>query len=442
MSTIPTPSLVAQAKAILQAATSLEQQLDAHGLPQPSFAASGRKDWQDAVDHPGILQARSSLIDASHQMRNLALGPTEMLFSLAGPAISQIDVFRTLDALGVPQAVPSADRASVGVAELAATLGVSAKLLHQQLRFAYLMGLFYEPRDGFVAHTAASAAMPVFSPWTQMRLDRLMSWGAWELPEALRRSASNDDEDNDSGKARVPPVSLGDPKGRSFWKALEEDDPEGKGMEKFSSSMKALLAGHTGNSFVPFVRGFDWSSLGEGLVIDVGGGNAHVEVRILDDVPAGINFLIQDLGSNEKAANEAIKEHGVEQRVEFQVHDFFRAQPPELKPKAYILSRILHDWQDEDCMRILRGLTPAMAEHGTKLFVYERVLPNRIGDIPNHMEQLMRTQDLLMFTLFGGGERSLKDWDALFKKADPRLTIAAIRHSQLSPFSNMEIVWA
>lgn len=236
-----------------------------------------------------------------------------------------------------------------------------------------------------------------------------------------------------------PLVAPTDRKSRDFWEVLEQDDPEGRGMEKFSSAMKALLAAHTGNSFAPSVRGFDWEALGEGLVVDVGGGNGHVEVGILDDVPPGIKFLVQYLAANEGLANKMIESHDAAEIIQLQVHDFFGPQPQRLEPKAYILSRILHDWQDEDCVKILQGLFPAMAEHGTRLFVCEWVLPDRIGDIPNHIEQLMRTQDLLMFTLFGGGERSLRDWEALFKNVDKRLTIGAVRKPPLSPFSNMEV---
>ena len=434
MTSIPTPSLIGQATAILEAATSLQKQLEKHNLSQPSFEVGGRQDWQDTIEHPKILEARSSLIDASNLMLNLALGPTEMLSSLAGPVISKVDVLRTLDALGVAEVVPQ-NGSAIAVHELAATLGVDGRLLRRQLRFAYLMGLFYEPREGFVAHTAASAAMVNLSPWISMRLGHLMCRGAWEIPEALRSSGGA----VATGGRLQPPVSLADPRDRDFWQALEEDDPEGKGTENFGSAMKALMAGHTGNSFASFVRGFDWASLGDGLVVDIGGGNGHVEIGILDDIPPGIKFLVQDIATNEGPANEMIAKHGVTGRVEFQAHDFFDAQPSGLEPKAYILSRILHDWQDEDCVRILRGLLPAMAEQDTRLFVYERVLPDRVGDIANHMEQLIRTQDLLMFTLFGGGERSLREWEALFKKADERLVVKSLIHSPLSPFSNMEI---
>ncbi|KAI1370510.1 O-methyltransferase-domain-containing protein [Hypoxylon crocopeplum] len=433
MATIPTPSLIAQATIILEAATSLQRQLEQDGLKQPSFEADGRKDWQDAVEHPEILKARSALIDASNMMLNLALGPLDTLSSLVGPAVSKVDVLRTLDALGVPEAVPL--KGSISISDLATKVGAHPKLLQQQLKFAYLMGIFWEPQEGFVAHTSISAAMPALSPWTQTRLNYLFNSGAWKVPEALRVW-----QDSPPPEHVQVPVSLADPQHRDFWRALQEDDPDGRGMEKFSSAMRALLIGHSGNSASLFLKGFDWTSMNNGLVVDVGGGNGHIEVNILNGIPSGIQFLIQDLAANESPAVETIQLHGVKERVQFQVHDFFSAQPPELRPKAYLLSRILHDWQDEDCLKILRNLIPAMAEHGTKLFVMERVVPDHIGDVPNHVEQLIRTQDLLMFTLFGGGERSLREWKTLFSRADARLRIAAIRYSLLSPFSCMEVV--
>ncbi|KAI2627278.1 O-methyltransferase-domain-containing protein [Hypomontagnella submonticulosa] len=433
MAAIPTPSLVAQATKILEAATSLQTQLEQNGLQQPSFEANGRKDWQDVVEHPEILKARSMLIDASDMMLNLALGPLDILCSQAGP--TKTDVFRTLNELGVPEAVPL--EGSISVDDLAAKVGVNPRPLRQQLRFAYLMGVFHEPQEDFVAHTSISAKMPSLSPWLRMRLGSEFNSSVWFIPDAMKRWQ----EHPPPGHIQVP-VSLGDWSNRDFWTLLQENNPDGKGMEKFSSAMKALLTAHLGNPPVAFVKGFDWAALNDGLVIDVGGGNGHIEVGILDEIPSGINFLIQDLATNEVPAMETIREHKVEDRVQFQTHNFFNVQPPGLQPKAYLLSRVLHDWQDADCVKILRNLVPAMIQHGTKILVMERVLPDRMGDIPNHMEQLLRTQDLLMFTLFGGCERSLGEWSALFKKADPRMVIAAVRRSLLSPFSYMEIVMA
>ncbi|KAI1339165.1 O-methyltransferase-domain-containing protein [Xylariaceae sp. FL0016] len=432
MAAIPTPSLIAQASAILDAATKLQRQLEEHHLVPPGFEPHSRKDWHDAVDHPDILATRSALIDASNVMLNLAMGPVDTLSSLAGPSISKVDVYRTLDTLGISQAVPM--DGMIGVGELAAKVGVHAGHLHQQLRFAYLIGMFHEPYEGFVAHTSLSAAMPQISPWASLRHSRLMSRGAWEVASALR--VWRDDAPSDHVQI---PCSLADRRHRSFWKTLEEDDPENKGMQKFSLGMKALFASHSSNSFAPFVQSFNWDALGGGLVIDVGGGNGHIEANILKDIPSDINFLIQDLATNETPAAEVIRGHRAGDRIKFQVHDFFTDQPRDLKPKAYLLSRILHDWQDKDCARILKPLIPAMIDHGTRLFIAERILPERIGEIPNHKEQLMRTQDLLMFTLFGGGERSLSDWTTLFKSVDSRLVITAVEQPLISPFSYMEL---
>lgn len=151
MATLPNPSLVEQANSILQAATRLQQQLDGHSLQQPSMRVGGREDWHDAIDIPEILNTRSLLIDASQAMLNLAMGPTDAINALAGPEVCKLEVVRTLDALGVPQAIPL--DTGIGIRELAAALGVNESLLHRQLRFTFLLGIFHEPQEGVVAHT-------------------------------------------------------------------------------------------------------------------------------------------------------------------------------------------------------------------------------------------------------------------------------------------------
>ena len=94
-------------------------------------------------------------------------------------------------------------------------------------------------REGFVAHTAASAAIVLVSPWITMRLGSLVSRCAWEAPEALR---SSEGVAATTGHLR-PPVSLADPRGHDFRQALEEDDPKGKRTKRFGSAIKALMEG-------------------------------------------------------------------------------------------------------------------------------------------------------------------------------------------------------
>jgi hypothetical protein len=65
-----------------------------------------------------------------------------------------------------------------------------------------------------------------------------------------------------------------------MWESLE-DDPNGKGLFKFGTRMKSMMSGLLGQTLRPYIFGFDWPSLGSGTVIDVGGGNGHVEIHLL-----------------------------------------------------------------------------------------------------------------------------------------------------------------
>lgn len=79
-----TPSLISQAQTILEAATSLQQQLDSAALRQPSFAPSGRRNWFDAGHLPQLLETRLKLLDAAQSMLDLVMGPWTQSRTLRG----------------------------------------------------------------------------------------------------------------------------------------------------------------------------------------------------------------------------------------------------------------------------------------------------------------------------------------------------------------------
>lgn len=99
-----------------------------------------------------------------------------------------------------------------------------------------------------------------------------------------------------------------------------------------------------------------------------------------------MQFIIQDLELNTQSAKHDIEQHGLQDRVQFQPHDFFQSQPSDLKPSAYLLSRVLHDWKDDDCVRILMNLLPAMKKYGTKLLITDRVMPDNVGEMSAYKE--------------------------------------------------------
>lgn len=431
-SSVDTPSLITLADSIKESASTLQHLLTESQLPQPSFSPTGRRDWADAQLIPAILAARSSLIDATQTLVDLALGPTDILAGYVGPRLSEIEVLRTMDSLGVADAVPL--DGEISIPDLASKVGVNnVHAFEKQLRFAFLMGMFRRTPSGGVAHTALSAAIPESSPYISLRLGRIFCQGGHEIFTALR---------NGSGKDGIP-CALADPAGLNRPAFVQlEDEPDGKGMERYSTGMIGLYNHHAGNSYLPIVHGFNWNSLSPGeTVVDIGGGNGHIEGKIVPLIPE-VNFVIQDQPSNREGAEKIIQEKGMAARVQYQPHDFFAPQPelPDGRvPKVYMLLRVLQDWGDVDAARILKPLVPAMEKLGTKLWIMNRVLPDGLDTMPRYSERMLRNLDLVVFTLSGGGERSASHMERMLKMADERLMIEKSTRPLNSLFSFVEV---
>jgi hypothetical protein len=95
--------------------------------------------------------------------------------------------------------------------------------------------------------------------------------------------------------------------------------------------------------------------------------------------------------------------------------DFFEAVPS--GADAYLLKRILHDWDDEACVRVLSQCRRAMPPQG-RVFVADAVLPD---DDAFHPGKVM---DILMMVFGPGKERTRADFEALLAQAG--LRIAAV----------------
>ncbi len=109
--------------------------------------------------------------------------------------------------------------------------------------------------------------------------------------------------------------------------------------------------------------------------------------------------------------------------------DFFDAVPS--GEDLYLLKFVLHDWGDEDAVRILGNIRKAIAPTRGRLAIVEMVLPGRNEP---HVGKLM---DLNMMVMTGGIERSAAEYGDLLSTAGFRVErVAATR----SPFSVIEAV--
>ncbi len=141
-------------------------------------------------------------------------------------------------------------------------------------------------------------------------------------------------------------------------------------------------------------------------VMDVGGGEGGLLAAILAKHPS-MHAILFDLPETVDAANAALQKK-FPGRITCLKGSFF--EPIHAACDAVILKRVLHDWNDEQCVEILRQVKRTLPANG-KLLIIEAVLKGR-EDSP-----LIRLFDLFLLNVFGGKERTLADYQKLLVNA-------------------------
>jgi hypothetical protein len=143
-----------------------------------------------------------------------------------------------------------------------------------------------------------------------------------------------------------------------------------------------------------------------GVVVDVGGGNGALLRAILSRNP-GVTGILFDQA---KVVAGAILGDCAD-RCAIDAGDFFERVPS--GGDVYTMSQILHDWNDESCLRILRNCRAAMSPDA-RLLVIERVL----DDAPGRTIPMNFLADMHMMMLFPGAkERTPHEFARLFAQA-------------------------
>ncbi len=146
------------------------------------------------------------------------------------------------------------------------------------------------------------------------------------------------------------------------------------------------------------------------LLVDVGGGHGHLVAALLGRYPE-LHALVFDLPHVVAGADKVLAEAGVADRAGTAGGDFFAAVPE--GGDAYVLSMILHDWDDARAIAVLTNVRRAMSPRG-KVIVVDAVIPE--GDHP-HTGKLI---DIVMLALLPGRERTEAEFAALFSAAGLR----------------------
>ncbi|MHB1534022.1 MAG: methyltransferase [Acidimicrobiales bacterium] len=174
--------------------------------------------------------------------------------------------------------------------------------------------------------------------------------------------------------------------GRPFWEDLASDPVR---RESFDAQMGTDVA-----AWAPqIVAAFDWGSLGR--VVDVGGGDATLLVALLRAYPH-LRGTVVDQAPTAGRARETLEAAGLSGRGDAVAGSFFDPLPP--GAGGYLLSAVLHDWDDEAALAILGRCADAAGDTGGA-FVIEKTGADATSP---HSDM-----DLRMLVYFGGAERSL-----------------------------------
>lgn len=293
--------------------------------------------------------------------------------------------------------------------ELAAAVNADADALSRLLRALISRGVFRQRRDGHYELTPLADTLRSGAEVSVAGFARFVGspqhrehWS--HLADAIR-----------TGRAVIPEL-----RGKPAFEYLA-DEPELA--EIFNDAMTsgsefAIAAVTAAYDFSPF-----------GTIVDVGGGLGRLLAAILQATPDARGILF-DLPQVVAGAPTVLSEHHVQDRVQVAEGSFFDTVPD--GGDAYVLKNVIHDWPDEDAVRILGNVRAAVGA-GKKLLLVEFVIPG------HDREFLGKWADLEMLLAAAARERTAAEYDRLLSSAGFRMTRVV---ETASPFSVVEAVSA
>ena len=275
--------------------------------------------------------------------------------------------------LGVADAVADGPRS---VAELSEESGADYDTLHRILRALASDGVFAEDEPGVFRNTEASELLRSDNP------DRWPEFAHLFSEVFYPAMASLDVRQSDVPFARAY--------GTDIWSWFATKPEERSTFDRAMEGGQAERADR--------LAALDWRE--DETVVDIGGGTGRLLCDLLERRPElrGIVFDLPEADRDETIGGD---------RIAFVSGSFFEHVP---EGDTYVLSKILHDWDDEPAAAILRTIRTA-ARDEARLLVLDSVVPP--GNEPAGVKWL----DILMLVLQHGRERTESDWRALLDGA-------------------------
>lgn len=314
--------------------------------------------------------------------------------------------------MGAAARLAVADQLGAGplqVKELAARVGAHPQALYRALRACTAVGVFTEQADQTFANNPLSQTLRSNVPGSMRDFAIAQSapghWRPWELfTQAVKTGKSTTTE------------ALG---GLELWDWYGAHPEESAAFTGAMDNLAAQVAAEV-------TKAIDFSKVG--LVVDVGGANGTLVSAVLRAFPQTKGVLF-DLAHVVAPVKKTLAAIGLAERCEAVAGDFFKAVP---QGDVILLKQILHDWNDEQCVTLLRNCAESLPKGG-RVLVVEMVISEDGRPSPAHL------MDVNMLVLLPGKERTATEYGKLFAAAG--LTLAQV-HPTHSPFSIVEAIKA
>jgi hypothetical protein len=291
------------------------------------------------------------------------------------------------------------------VEELAKATGARPSSLYRLLRMLAGSGIFAEDSSGRFELTPPAAFLRSDVPGSLRNAVRLTGditgegkW--WNLWGDLQRCVMTGDPEFDRVyKTDFYTHLAGAPAANQWWS---------KGVASFAAAENVAIVSNY--DFAPFRR-----------IVDVGGGRGGFLAEILKRYPT-VKAALYDHPLIVKEP-EYLAAAGVLDRCELIGGNFLQSVPKDAD--AYVMKRILMDWDDEDCVKMLRLCRDAMTENGRVLTV-NVVLP------PANQPHPGKIIDIFLMIQLKGRERTEDEFRDLYRRAGLKLTRIVHNPSMLS----------
>ena len=276
--------------------------------------------------------------------------------------------------------------------ELAKATGTHSQSLYRLLRGLASIGIFSETKERYFELTPEAACLKTDAPdsvrtfavWTGDEVNWL-PWG--ELLYSVQ-----------TGKTAFKHVF-----GTEIFEYFGKNPQAGEAFNHFMTERMQAMVNAVATAY-------DFSKAK--TIADIGGGQGRLLATILSANPA-LKGVLFDLPAVTKEAKTVIENAGLSGRCGFAAGSFFESIS--VTADIYILSSIIHDWDDKDSITILKNCRKCMPAN-SKLLLIETMIP------PGNEPALGKLTDLNMLVLTSGMERTKDEFEQLFKETGFKLT--------------------